>query len=99
MYGRNIKTLRIDMIQGGSKVLLLEVNGAQGNSWQNFEVDLPQGGPYKVAYIYIYIYFDWQFLYINLKLLIIEITKYNGKETEPTEDKGSNEAQLECSNS
>ena len=53
MYGSDIKTLKIVKIEGASKVSLLELKGAKGNSWQNFDVELPQGGPYKVASLFI----------------------------------------------
>ena len=56
MYGSNIKTLKIVKIEGASKVSLLELNGAKGNNWQNFDVDLPKGGPYKVAKVKLLIY-------------------------------------------
>ena len=49
MYGSDIKTLRIDKIKGASKVSLLELNGAKGNRWLEFNVALPKGGPYQVA--------------------------------------------------
>ena len=49
MYGSNIKTLKIVKIEGASKVSLLELNGAKGNRWLEFDVALPKGGPYQVA--------------------------------------------------
>ena len=48
MYGKDIDRLRIDMIKGSSRTLLLEKIGDQGNKWQSYNVDLPPGGPYKV---------------------------------------------------
>ena len=56
MYGSNIKTLRIDKIKGASKVSLLELNGAKGNRWLEFDADLPKGGPYQVAKVKVLIY-------------------------------------------
>ena len=49
MYGKDINRLRIDMVQGGSRTMLLETIGNQGNKWHSYDVDLPRGGPYKVA--------------------------------------------------
>ena len=48
MYGKDIDRLRIDMIKGSSRTMLLETIGDQGNKWQSYDVDLPPGGPYKV---------------------------------------------------
>ena len=39
------------MVDGGSKTTMLELTGNSGNKWIPYEVDLPAGGPYKVAII------------------------------------------------
>ena len=54
MYGKDINRLRIDMVLGGSRTMLLETIGNQGNKWHSYDVDLPRGGPYKVASFEIY---------------------------------------------
>ena len=46
-------TLEIAMIEGNKRNKIFAKGGDQGNKWISYNVNLPQGGPYKV-HIYHY---------------------------------------------